>query len=52
LAFKWYKEFKGTNLLVSIEIIGRLTNKNRTRYKVNVNDVIKSMQSKGIKLVF
>lgn len=45
---KGYEEFKGTNLLVSIEFVGRLTNKSRTRYKVNVNDVIQSMQSKGI----
>jgi hypothetical protein len=41
---KGYEEFKGTNLLISIEFIGRLTNKSRTRYKVNVNDVIQSMQ--------
>jgi hypothetical protein len=48
---KGYEEFKGTNLLISIEFIGRLTNKSRTRYKVNVNDVIQSMQSKGIKFM-
>jgi hypothetical protein len=36
---KGYEEFKGTNLLISIEFIGRLTNKSRTKYKVNVNDV-------------
>ena len=45
---KGYEDFKGTNLLVSIEFIGRLTNKSRTKYKVNVNDVIENMQSKGI----
>jgi hypothetical protein len=38
-------------LLVSIEFIGRLTNTSMTRYKVNVNDVIQSMQSKGIKFM-
>jgi hypothetical protein len=48
---KGYEEFKGTNLLISIEFIGRLPNKSRTRYKVNVNDVIQSMQSKGIKFM-
>jgi hypothetical protein len=48
---KGYEEFKGTNLLISIEFIGRLTNKSRTKYKVNVNDVIQSMQSKGIKFM-
>jgi hypothetical protein len=48
---KGYEEFKGTNLLISIEFIGRLTNKSMTRYKVNVNDVIQSMQSKGIKFM-
>lgn len=48
---KGYEEFKGTNLLVSIEFVGRLTNKSGTRYKVNVNDVIESMQSKGIKFM-
>jgi hypothetical protein len=48
---KCYEEFKGTNLLISIEFIGRLTNKSRTIYKVNVNDVIQSMQSKGIKFM-
>jgi hypothetical protein len=31
---KGYEEFNGTNLLVSIEFIGRLTNKSRTKYKV------------------
>jgi hypothetical protein len=46
---KDYEEFKGTNLLVSIEFIGRLTNK--TKYKVNMNNVIQSMQSKGIKFM-
>jgi hypothetical protein len=46
---KGYEEFNGTNLLLSIEFIGRLTNKSRTKYKVNVNSVIQSMQSKGIK---
>jgi hypothetical protein len=48
---KGYEEFKGTNLLISIEFIRRLTNKSRTRYKVNMNDVIQSMQSKGIKFM-
>jgi hypothetical protein len=48
---KGYEEFKGTNLLISIEFIGRLTNKSKTRYKVNVNDVIQNMQSKGIKFM-
>ena len=48
---KGYEDFKGTNLLVSIEFIGRLTNKRSSRYKVNVNDVIESMQSKGIKFM-
>ena len=48
---KGYEDFKGTNLLVSIEFIGRLTNKNSSRYKVNINDVIESMQSKGIKFM-
>jgi hypothetical protein len=48
---KGYEEFNGTNLLVSIEPIGRLTNKSRTKYKVNVNNVIQSIQSKGIKFM-
>jgi hypothetical protein len=48
---KGYEEFKGTNLLVSIEFIGRLTNKSRAKYKVNMNNVIQSMQSKGIKFM-
>jgi hypothetical protein len=48
---KGYEEFKGTNLLISIEFTRRLTNKSRTRYKVNVNDVIQSMISKGIKFM-
>jgi hypothetical protein len=48
---KGYEDFKGTNLLVSIEFIGRLTNKSSSRYKVNVNDVIENMQSKGIKFM-
>jgi hypothetical protein len=48
---KGYEEFKDTNLLISIEFSRRLTNKSRTRYKVNVNDVIQSMQSKGIKFM-
>jgi hypothetical protein len=48
---KGYEESKGTNLLISIEFIGRLTNKSRTRYKVNVNDVIQNIQSKGIKFM-
>jgi hypothetical protein len=46
---KGYEEFKCTNLLISIEFIGWLTNKSRTRYKVN--DVIQSMQAKGIKFI-
>jgi hypothetical protein len=48
---KGYKKFKGTNLLISIEFIGMLPNKSRTRYKVNVNDVIQNMQLKGIKFI-
>lgn len=48
---KGYEDFKGTNLLVSIEFIGRLTNRSSSRYRVNVNDVIDSMQSKGIKFM-
>ena len=48
---KGYEDFKGTNLLVSIEFIGRLTNRSGTRYKVNVNNVVESMQSKGIKFM-
>jgi hypothetical protein len=48
---KGYEEFNGTNLLVSIEFIGRLINKSRTKYKVNVNNVIQSMQSKVIKFM-
>lgn len=40
---KGYEEFKGTNLLISIEFIGRLTNRSGTKYKVNVNNVIESM---------
>jgi hypothetical protein len=45
---KGYEEFKGTNLLVSIEFIGRLTNRSASKYKINVNDVIENMHSKGI----
>jgi len=48
---KGYEDFKGTNLLVSIEFIGRLTNKSSSRYRVNVNDVIENLQSKGIKFM-
>jgi hypothetical protein len=48
---KGYEEFNDTNLLVSIELIGRLTNKSRTKYKVNVNNVIQSIQSKEIKFM-
>ena len=48
---KGYEDFKGTNLLVSIEFIGRLTNRSGTKYKVNVNNVIENMQSKGIKFM-
>jgi hypothetical protein len=48
---KCYEEFKGTHLLISIEFIGRLTNKSRTKYTVNVNNVIQSMRSKGIKFM-
>ena len=48
---KGYEEFKGTNLLVSIEFIGRLTNRSGTRDKVNMNNVLESMQSKGIKFM-
>ena len=48
---KGYEDFKGTNLLVSIEFIGRLTNRSNSRYRVNTNDVIDSMQSKGIKFM-
>jgi hypothetical protein len=33
---KGYEDSKGINLLVSIEFIGRLTNRSGTRYKVNV----------------
>jgi hypothetical protein len=48
---KGYEEFKGTNLLICIEFIGRLTNKSRTRYEVNVNNVIQNMQPKAIKFM-
>ena len=48
---KGYEDFKGTNLLVSIEFIGRLSNKSSSRYRVNVDDVIESMQSKGIRFM-
>ena len=43
---KGYEDFRGTNILVSIEFIGRLTNKSSSKYRVNVSDVIESMQSK------
>ena len=39
---KGYEDFKGTNLLVSIKFIGRLTNRSSSRYRVNVNDVIEN----------
>jgi hypothetical protein len=42
---KGYEDFKGTNLLVSIEFIGRLTNKNSSRYRVNVDDIIETIFS-------
>lgn len=48
---KGYEEFKGTNLLISIEFIGRLTNRSASKYKINVNDVIEKMHSKGIKFM-
>ena len=48
---KGYEDFKGTNLLISIEFIGRLSNQSNSRYRVNVDDVIESMQSKGIKFM-
>jgi hypothetical protein len=38
-------------LLVTIEFIGKLANNSRTKYKVNVNNVIQSIQSKGIKFM-
>jgi hypothetical protein len=46
---KGYENFKGTNLLVSIEFVGRLTN--RSGSKVNVNDEIESIKSKEIKFM-
>ena len=48
---KGYEDFKGANLLVSIEFIGRLTNRSSSRYRVNDNNVINSMQSKGIQFM-
>uniref|UniRef100_A0ACD5W626 Uncharacterized protein n=1 Tax=Avena sativa TaxID=4498 RepID=A0ACD5W626_AVESA len=48
---KGYEDFKGTNLLVSIEFIGSLCNKSSSRYRVNVDDVIESMQSECIKFM-
>ena len=48
---KGYENFKGTNLLISIEFIGRLSNQSSSRYRVNVDDVIESMQSKGIRFM-
>jgi hypothetical protein len=48
---KGYEDFKGTNLLVSIEFLGRLTNRSGTKYKINVNNVIESIKSKGIKFM-
>jgi hypothetical protein len=48
---KDYEEFNGTNLLVSIEFIEKLTNKSRTKYTVNMNNIIQSMQSKRIKFM-
>ena len=48
---KGYEDFKGTNLLISIEFIGRLSNQSSSRYRVNVDDVIESMQSKGIRFM-
>jgi hypothetical protein len=44
---KGYEDFKGTNLLVSIEFLGRLTNRGGTKYKINVNNVIESISLKG-----
>jgi hypothetical protein len=40
---KGYEDFKGTNLLVSKEFLGRLTNRSRTKYKINVNNMIESI---------
>jgi hypothetical protein len=48
---KGYEDFKGTNLLVSIEFLGKLANRSGTKYKINVNNVIESIQSKGIKFM-
>ena len=48
---KGYEDFKGTNLLVSIEFIGRLSNRSSSRYRVNVDDIIESIQSKGIRFM-
>ena len=48
---KGYEDFKGTNLLISIEFIGRLSNQSNSRYRVNVDDVIQSMQSKGLRFM-
>jgi hypothetical protein len=40
---KGYEDFKGTNLLVSIEFLSRLTSRSGTKYKINVNNMIESM---------
>jgi hypothetical protein len=48
---KGYEDFKEKNLLVSIEFLGRLTNRSGTKYKINVNNMIESIQSKGIKFM-
>jgi hypothetical protein len=46
---KGYEGFKGINLLISIELIWRLTNKNSSKYRVNANDVFDNMQTKRYK---
>ena len=48
---KGYEGFKGTKNLISIEFIGGLSNKSNSTYRVNVDDVIESMQSKGIRFM-
>ena len=48
---KGYEEFVGDNLIISIAIIGRLTNGSKTKYKINIKPIIEAMASKGIQLI-
>ena len=42
---------KQSNLLIKIEFLGKLTDSNITQYKLNIDEIVSGISSKGVKMI-